>query len=242
MADEKKDKVDPKSEENSKSNPKPEGSASRRQIPGNLPYLTSYGTLKKMLEKAIELAKPDKFNYDFLENVVKMRGGTAKSCIPILKKMNFLNSDGTPTELYSKFRTESGRSRAVYEGLRSAFPEIFKRSDYAYSLEEQKIRDIIVEITGLKSNDPVAKAIKGTFLTVRSFIEPTFNHANDEQSSQSESDISTTETLSTQTHTANDTPSGALGISYNINIVVPETSDLNVLNAIFRSVKENLLK
>ncbi|MDP9572991.1 UNVERIFIED_ORG: hypothetical protein J2W66_003484 [Agrobacterium larrymoorei] len=32
-----------------------------------------------------------------------------------------------------------------------------------------------------------------------------------------------------------------VGLVYNINIVLPETSDLKVLNAIFRSIKENLL-
>ena len=103
----------------------------RRQIPGNLPYLTASGTLKTILNKIVELAKPEKFNYDFLNNVVKLSGGGARACIPILKKMDFLNSDNTPTELYSKFRTESGRSAAAYQGLRNAFPEIFKRSDYA---------------------------------------------------------------------------------------------------------------
>lgn len=35
--------------------------------------------------------------------------------------------------------------------------------------------------------------------------------------------------------------SKSVGLVYNINIVLPETSDLKVLNAIFRSVKENLL-
>ena len=122
--------------------------AARREIPGNLPYLTGPGTLKNVLSKIIELAKPDKFNYDFLENVVKIKGGNARSCIPILKKMGFLTTDNSTTELYGRFRTEGGRSAAAYEGLRRAFPEIFKRSDYAYSLDENKIKDIIVEITG----------------------------------------------------------------------------------------------
>jgi len=33
-----------------------------------------------------------------------------------------------------------------------------------------------------------------------------------------------------------------VGLSYHINIVIPETSNVAVLNAIFRAVKENLLK
>lgn len=220
--------------------PKPSPSA-RRQIPGNLPYLPAHGTLKKMLEKIIELAKPEKFNADFLENVAKMRGGTARSCIPILKKMQFLNSDGHPTELYAKFRTDSGRSYATYEGLRNAFPEIFKRSDYAYNVDVTKVRDIIVEITGLKSDDPVTKAIKGTFLAIRSFVGPDFNHADGIPSEVDAVETFADEATGSSTASAQSV-SGGFGINYNINIVVPETTDLNVLNAIFRSVRENLLK
>ncbi|WP_321327284.1 DUF5343 domain-containing protein [uncultured Parasphingorhabdus sp.] len=212
-------------------------STPRRQIPGNLPYLASYGTLKGILDKIIELAKPDKFNYDFLENVVKRTGGAARACIPILKKMEFLNSDGTTTELYARFRTEGGRSFATYQGLKNAFPEIFKRSDYAYNIEEQKIRDIIVEITGLKSTDNVVKAIKGTFLTIRSFVDPDFNHALTGQVASSDDKV---EAVGIEAQPMQQEQK--LGIAYNINIVVPETSDLNVLNAIFRSVRENLLK
>jgi hypothetical protein len=33
-----------------------------------------------------------------------------------------------------------------------------------------------------------------------------------------------------------------VGLSYHINIVIPETSNVAVLNAIFRAVKENLLR
>lgn len=210
---------------------------SRREIPGNLPYIMAPGTLKNVLAKAIELAKPDKFNYDFLENVVKIKGGGARSCVPILKKMGFVNSDNSTTELYGRFRTQGGRSAAAYEGLRRAFPEIFKRSDYAYSLDENKIKDIIVEITGLQPNNQVTRAIRGTFDSIRSFIEPGFNHESAGQHEvQSEPDFP-----SAEIDAGVSAAPARLGLSYNINIIVPETSDVRILNAIFRAVKENLL-
>lgn len=210
----------------------------RREIPGNLPYLPSSGTLKKILDKIIELAKPDKFNYDFLENVVKMPGGTPRACITILKKMNFLGSDNSPTELYSRFRTDSGRSSAALSGLKNAFPEIFKRSDYAYNVEDGKLRDIIMEITGLAAGDPVAIAIKGTFNVIKSFIAIGYN--------PSEGSVNDTALVSPQSSNGGEVKNvtdkrATLGIAYNINIVLPETSDLSVLNAIFKSIKENLL-
>jgi hypothetical protein len=141
-----------------------------RKIPGNLPYLPASGTLKRALERIIEASRPDKFNTDFLENVLKLSGGAARATIPILKRMGFLTSDAVPTDLYAKFRTEGARPGATLAGLRNGFPEIFKRSEYAHTVDDNKLRDIIVEITGLKANDPVAQSIKSTFNVVKSFI------------------------------------------------------------------------
>src|SRR5687768_10139878 len=84
------------------------GKTAPRKIKGNLPYMTGSGTLKKALDGLIEAQRPDKFNSDFLENVLKLTGGSARATIPIMKKMGLIGSDGAPTDLYSKFKTDSG--------------------------------------------------------------------------------------------------------------------------------------
>jgi len=215
-----------------------------RKIPGNLPYLAASGTLKRALERLIDASRPDKFNADFMENVLKLSGGAARATIPIMKKMGYLSSDAVPTELYAKFRTEGGRPAAALAGLRNGFPEIFKRSEYAHTVEDNKLRDIILEITGLNASDPVAQAIKSTFNAVKSFIPPGVDLTNgsDETSFQDELAIVTVNQSAPGEVVRNSgRGSKPVGLVYNINIVLPETSDLKVLNAIFRSIKENLL-
>lgn len=208
-----------------------------RKIPGNLPYLTSSGTLKRAMERLIEASRPDKFNYDFLENVLKLTGGAARATIPIFKRIGLLASDGTPTELYARFRSEGGRGPAALQALKVGFPEIYKRSEYAHSVTDNKLRDIIVEITGLPANDPVAVAIKGTFNAIKGFIPAGMESSGEDLSSVVDE---TAPTSSSQM--APNPASGRLGLTYNINIVLPETSDLRVLNAIFKSLKDNLLQ
>jgi hypothetical protein len=211
-----------------------------RKIPGNLPYLTASGTLKRAMERLIEASRPDKFNADFMENVLKLTGGAARGTIPILKRMGFLTSDGTPTELYARFRTEGGRGAAALAGLKTGFPEIFKRSEYAHSVGDAKLRDIIVEITGLKPNDGIVQAIKGTFNAVKTFIPANWDTSSSEQDPNIDEFASTTPTAQASPVPGRSTPAGP-GLVYNINIVLPETSDLRVLSAIFRSLKENLM-
>jgi hypothetical protein len=215
-----------------------------RKIPGNLPYLAASGTLKRALERLIDASRPDKFNADFLENVLKLSGGAARGTIPIMKKMGFLTSEGVPTDLYAKFRTEGGRPAASLAGLRNGFPEVFKRSEYAHTVDDNKLRDIILEITGLKASDPVAQAIKSTFNVVKSFIPAGADlTGGDDDLGLSDESAGAPTAQSGQGDMARNIGRGSksVGLVYNINIVLPETSDLKVLNAIFRSVKENLL-
>jgi hypothetical protein len=190
--------------------------AKQRRIPGNLPYLGASGTLKKALDGIQEASRPDKFNADFLENVLKLKGGSARATIPILKKMGFLTSDGTPTDLYAKFRTEGGRGQAALQGLRAAFPEIFKKSEYAHAVDGTKLKDIIVEITGLKASDQVAALIRATFNVVKSYIP-----ANLDISSPPE-EISTSDDGAQETSESKGVAGGSIRLAYNINIVLPD--------------------
>jgi hypothetical protein len=235
-----------KAEENSAEGAKAAGGKvnSQRKIPGNLPYLTGSGTLKRALERLIDASRPDKFNADFLENVLKLSGGAARATIPIMKKMGFLSSDGVPTDVYAKFRTDGGRPAAALYGLRNGFPEIFKRSEYAHTVDDNKIRDVIVEITGLKAGDPVAVAIKSTFNVVKSFIPAGADlSASDDDATMQDDTGSGSDVPNSQGDSARKSGRGgnSVGLVYNINIVLPETSDIKVLNAIFRSLKDNLL-
>jgi hypothetical protein len=220
---------------------KPEkATAVRREIPGNLPYLTAPGTLKKALDRLIDAQRPERFSVDFLENVLKMSGGSARAVIPVLKKMGFLTGDGVPTELYARFRTEGGRPAAALAGLRNGFPEIFKRSEYAHSADDGKMKDIIVEITGLKPNEPVPIAIRGTFNAIKSYIPAGF----DNRAAAAENELEDVTNPPRQLPAPDNfhQPPADLRLAYNINIVLPETSDLAVLNAIFKSIKENLMR
>jgi hypothetical protein len=204
-----------------------------RKIPGNLPYLPGVGTLKKALDGIVGAQRPDKFNPDFLENILQLKGGSARAIVPMLKKMGLVASDGSPTELYPRFKTESGRGSAALQAIKNAYPEIYKRSEYAHTVPDNKLRDIIVEITGLQSTDQIVGAIKGTFNIIKAYVGSATG-VNDSNSLVDTPINGEADSSPIVKH--------KVGLSYHINIVIPETSNDAVLNAIFRAVKENLLK
>lgn len=210
-------------------------SAESREIKGNLPYTTSFGVLKAALDGIVTAERPDKFSADFMATVLKISGGSARAVPPILKRMGFLNSDGSPADLYSRFKSDSGRSSAALEGLRKAFPEIFRRNEFAHRADPDKVRDIIVEITGLNKNDQVVRAISGTFQTIRAFVD--INKLSDEDLERPpKSEPSEQAALLMRAPGNRD-----ISLTYQIHVVLPETTNIQVFNAIFKSLKENLL-
>jgi hypothetical protein len=213
----------------------PEEPKKQREILGNLPYTTSHGVLKKVLDGIVTAERPDKFSGDFMATVLKVTGGSARQIPPILKRMGFLGSDGSPTELYSKFKSDSGRSLAALDGLKRAFPEMFRRNEFVHRAEPDKIRDLVVEITGLNKQDIVVRAIVGTFQAIKDFVDLSRMKGEEEEIKSTGVDNGVLERVPSLSKKE------GIRLAYNINIVLPETTNVQVFNAIFRSLKENLL-
>jgi hypothetical protein len=120
--------------------------------------------------------------------------------------------------------------------LRNGFAEIFKRNEYAHKEGDDRLRDLVVEVTGLAKNDPIVGLIASTFNAFRDYAK-----GAPEPSAQ-------TASASPQTGPEASPPpsiAGSEGSKFNlvntINVVLPETTDVQVYNAIFRSIRENLM-
>ncbi len=203
-------------------------------MPGNFSYTTTPGRFKETLQAIISAERPSAVNRDFIETVLGVKGGIVTGFPPILKRIGFLSNDNSPTELYGQFQAESSRSYAALMGLKNGFAELFKRNAHADKAEDERIKDYLVQITGRKRDDTVVSAILGTFNAIRSFITGDVS-APDHDALEVPS-TSTAEPVHLHSPSRN-----AVGLSYHINIVLPETKDITVFNAIFQSLKQNLL-
>lgn len=218
-----------------------------------LPYMVSSGLVSKILTKIQEARKPDRFTQDFLETKLGFSGGSAKAAIPLLKRMGFLNSDGTPTQLYDRFRNITTQGGATAEGMRNAYADLFDRNRYAGDLSRDKLKALIVEVTGAAHDDRTVEATLSTFSKLKEFAD--FEEHIDEISDRSTNDVAPNNAVlpsvgrpDTQIAPRRATPlveqseEVGLNLAYTINLVLPETTNPEVFNTIFKSLKENLLK
>jgi hypothetical protein len=209
----------------------------RRKIPGGLPYTSSPGVLKRVLEKIPTSEKPGTFNADFLGTVMGATGGSARPIIPILKATGLLNQTGAPTEIYAQFQTDTGRPVAALQALRNGFGEVFRRNQYAHKAEEAALIDVIVAITGLPKKEGIVRYILNTFQAFQDYAK----QAREDNKLDEQGDVGQSYDAPPPPSDQNVGGSGRLQLAYNINVILPETTNVEVYNAIFKSLKANLL-
>lgn len=201
----------------------------------SLPYVSQPSVITKILDKIKEARTPDRFTQDLLKTKLGYKGGNAMQFIPLAKKIGLLNSDGSPTSLYRKFRNTATSRAAIAEAVRTGYSEIFERNEYANNLVEAEFKGHIIEITGFEPSDKKISLIYSTY-------EQLASHADFEASLSDESGETNEgrDAPATQMKGVNDADLD-LNLSYTINLVMPKTDDPAVFSAIFKSLRENLL-
>lgn len=210
----------------------------------SFPFMNAYGLIGNILAKIKQAKEPQRFTLDFLGTQLGFSGGSAKAFVPFAKKIGFLGSDGIPTELYKKFRNSNAKisGKAVADAIKIGYQELFDRNEYAYSLNSKDLKGLIMEITGLEENNQILNRICKSFEGLKQLADFEIDDIADSdinlQQSSSKTDI--------QSQIPSEHLQSAKGykmnLSYTINLNLPKTDDINVFNAIFKSLKENLLK
>jgi hypothetical protein len=198
-----------------------------------LPYVPSYGNITRVLEKIKAASTPPRFTQDYLATTLDMTGGSARPVIPFLKRTGFLSSDGVPTELYKRFRNSGQRGAAAAEAVRIGYKPLYDINEYVHDAKDPELRGLIVQVTGSEEDSRVVISVVGSFKALRAF-------ADFEATAQGDAAGETPET--------GDKPGeqpelpGGLNLGYTINLHLPPTSDVAVFNAIFKSLREHLLR
>lgn len=201
------------------------------------PFINSTGLIGKIFEKIQQAKVPPRYTQDFQATVLGYGSGSAKPFIPFLKRLGFIQADGTPTALYSRFRNVDGSGEAMADAMRHGYAEIFKINEYAHDLSDDKLKGLVVQITGKEPNDGTVGAIVGSFKACKQLAD--FD-------AQKDSELEKVQPLElSKSIVKHDGSKSAkapdIRLAYTININLPETTDVNVYNAIFSSIRANLL-
>ncbi len=206
------------------------------------PYVTAPGVLENLLNKLKEAPPPPRFSQDFLFSNLKFsKSGSTVPLIPFLKKLNFLTGDGTPTDLYKKFRNPNVQvaGGAMATGFKNAYSTLYTRNEYVHNLKGKDLENFLIEALELDPKNKIIKTIMSTMETLKKFAN--FEVSDEAFDSDSKGDNRNDKIEDfVPTKSKNNTSNG-LNLSYTINLNLPESSDIKVFDAIFKSLKEHIL-
>jgi hypothetical protein len=209
----------------------------------SLPYMVASGTLPKILNKICDASIPENFNQDFLGTKLGFPGGNQRAFIPWAKKCGIINEDGTPTNLYKDFRNPQFRGIAMADALKRGYAELYLRNEYAHDLNKGDFTKLVTDTTGLAHDNAIVKAIVNSFYNAKDFADFEAKKDDLKKTDITEASKKTKENIieKDETKVQAERKKMSLGINYTINLVLPKTDDPSIYNAIFKSLKDNLL-
>jgi hypothetical protein len=149
----------------------------------------------------------------------------------LLKALGFLSADGKPTQRYHDYRDHSRSKQVMAQALRETYGDIFLIKEHPSNADRSAIQGKFKSFHN--ASDNVAGLMTSTFLGLLPLADLTTKSASSTPPVKAEA---------TQEKMA-PVPPPAVGanLHYNIEIHLPATKDVEVFNAIFKSLKEHLL-
>lgn len=132
-------------------------------------YVYAAGQITKLLEKVQNTGRPDRLNFPYVRDTWLLKNAQYMSVLDILEDMGFIDSSGIPTSSYAQYQNPPKAKQALAQGIKKAYPELFKAYPNAYSLSKSDLEGYFKQQTG-KAGSVLEKMIS-TFKTLCSLAD-----------------------------------------------------------------------
>lgn len=203
-------------------------------------YLTSVKNLPSILAAIQQAQAPERFTQTFLESL-DFKSSSDRLIIGVLKSMGFLDDSGVPTELYYKFLDQTQAPHVLAEGIRRAFSDLFKVNTNAEKMTRSDLINKFKTLSQGKLSESVLEKLAMTFLGLvkeADFSKPAEFESTSEATDDSDWRQSESESDLKMRRGRGEVALG--GMHYNIQLILPDSRDPKVFDALFRSLREHL--
>ncbi|WP_398468995.1 DUF5343 domain-containing protein [Tardiphaga sp.] len=163
-----------------------------------------------------------------------------RAFIPLLKALGFLTADGNPTARYQEYRDHSRSKEILGQAIREAYSDIFLIKEHPTAADKNAVEGKFKSFHN--ASDNVAGLMTKTFFGLLSIAD--ISQKSTSSIPAEIANLSKQDTFSTHEAPPEPQPSGnslTRSLHYNIQIHLPATKDVEVYNAIFKSLKEHLI-
>lgn len=203
-------------------------------------YSQEFKRFKEFFGKIRDAQAPSKFTHQILQDW-GYKSNNHRAFIPLLKSLGFLTADGVPTQRYHDYRNHSASKSIMGEAIKEAYSDIFlikeKPTNSDKNLIEGKFKSYH------NSSDVVASLMTKTFFSLLELANLDTNSSTSSQIEQQNVELNNKSNIEEDVIQKNNIKARSnFGLHYNIQIHLPATKDVEVYNAIFKSLKDHLLE
>lgn len=210
-------------------------------------YTLKPNSLPAYFDAILDAQPPERFSVKFLENL-GFTSTNDRLFIGILKTLGFLNRDGAPQPRYFEFLDRSRSKQVLADGIRDAYWDLFAINTRANELNVEEVKNKLRTLFTGKKTDLVIGNIAKTFKALSEYADfsaqtpgPTTGPpevlAEGRPSAEAAGQAFPDAAAKPRPVPAKLSVSG---LQYHVNIVLPDTRDQAVYDAIFKSLREHL--
>jgi hypothetical protein len=203
-------------------------------------YLITTKNLSSVIETVTKAQAPDKFSISFLERL-GFKSTNDRLYIKLFKDLGLLDGSGSPTSLYYQFIDRTQTFTILGQAVREAYSDLFALNTQANKMTKTEVKNKFKTLLQGSKSDRVVDLMAKTFKSLCDLADfeaplvPTeIEEEPDSDPFDNNGDINqrfgeiVNKSITTEMH-------------YNIQIHLPETKDIAVYDAIFKSLKDHLL-
>lgn len=205
-------------------------------------YLLTTKNLDSFFNSLLNAQAPTKFTNKFLEQL-EFKSTNDRLFIGVLKFLGFIDSNGVPQERYFKFLDQTQSKQVLAEAIKEAYADLFTVNVKAHEMSVNEVKNKLKTLTQGSKSDVVLGCMANTFTALCKYADFSKQVSKDIVTIKKQ-DITTEEVPNPNEHKMTHelvNKKITTEMHYNIQIHLPETRDITVYDAIFKSLKEHLL-
>lgn len=206
-------------------------------------YLVSTKNFDAIMNSILAARAPERFTNKFLEDL-GFKSSNDRLIMGVLKGLGFLNETGEPTQRYYDFLDQTQSKQILANGIQEAYEDLFNLRRDAQNMSQEEVKNKLKTLTQGQKGEKVVELMAKTFKTLCDYAEwvGTENVVKKKEPENSYEDVpEVNPTISSNVVLPTETSKNTLGLCYNIQIHLPETTNMAVYDAIFQSIKKHLM-
>ena len=207
-------------------------------------YLQTTKNLQSIINSVVSAKAPERFTNKFLEDL-GFKSSNDRLYIGLFKALGLLDENSAPTSRYHQLLDQAETGKVLAIGIQEAYEDLFALRKDAHKLTIDEVKGKLKTLTQGQKSDNIIQLMSNTFKALcdiadwNSPVSAQVNTtANDTVGSVAPSTVDQSRGQIAETYPNS---SDRMNLHYNIQIHLPETTNMAVYDAIFQSLKKHLM-